>query len=329
MSTALLSVEDAKEMGLLPLVNSEEMAALKEVSKGKSLGVKDVDEIGGLIRVMSERRLVREDTLDIMATVGTKYTVLQNDRVAVFLDTLLEAGDGQLRYEIAGSLNNGRRVWFLARLGDGVFIRRQDGTEDEMQRYLLAINYHDGRGSFKVLGTGIRVVCHNTMTAALHSASNVFALRHVGDIEARLEECKEALRLENNYFDEFQAAMARLDEMEFTADQGRDFAASAMTGQKEVVQYKAAVDAIRSDRTRARLVHDVDMVQTLASEGSGNRGDTAYDWLNGLTDFLDHHKERMKRTKDAQAKAQGRMNDIVFGDAAAVRQRALRMLTRD
>jgi phage/plasmid-like protein (TIGR03299 family) len=240
----------------------------------------------------------------------------------------MDAGDGELKFEIAGSLNNGRRVWFLARFGDNVFIKRADGTRDELQKYLLAVNYHDGRGSFKVLGTGVRVVCNNTMTAALGYATNVYSLVHVGDIEMRLEECKEALGIENAYFDAFQSAMKKLDEEEFSEEQGRDFAASALSGYSSVTSAAAVIEAVRSNRRRERLVHDIDMVQTLAATGNGNRGETAYDWLNGLTDFLDHNKERMKSTKDAQAKAQGRMNDIMFGDSSITRSRALRMLVK-
>jgi phage/plasmid-like protein (TIGR03299 family) len=327
-AAVMLSVEEAQALGHLPILNGPEVDAMRRACDENIERLHIPDEIGTLITVPGERRLIREDTLDVFASVGNKYTVLQNKEVAAFLDSLMEAAEGELRYEVAGSLNNGRRVWFVAKLGDGLHITRADGSIDEVSKYLLALNYHDGRGSFKVLGTGIRGVCNNTITAALATASNVYALRHVGNLEERLKECREAIRLEREYFVEYADQMSALDKIQFTKKDTRDFAASALAGEQAIKDAEEVIVSVKSDRTRDRLVHDVDMVEALSRDGEGNRGESAYDAFQGLTAFLDHHKERMKRARDVIAKAENRMSDILLGDAAKVRKRAVRMLTR-
>ena len=49
----------------------------------------------------------------MLGVVTDRYKVIQNEEAFAFTDTLL--GEG-VRYETAGSLQEGRRVWMLARL---------------------------------------------------------------------------------------------------------------------------------------------------------------------------------------------------------------------
>jgi len=74
------------------------------------------------------------------------------------VDALL--GEG-VRFETAGSLHEGRKVWMLAKLPNSYTL----GGE-EIAPYLVFSNSHDGNSSIRVAMTLIRVVCQNTLNLA-------------------------------------------------------------------------------------------------------------------------------------------------------------------
>lgn len=55
---------------------------------------------------------VREDNGSILGVVTDRYKVVQNDEAFSFTDSLIGSG---VTYETAGSLNDGKRIWLLAK----------------------------------------------------------------------------------------------------------------------------------------------------------------------------------------------------------------------
>lgn len=92
--------------------------------------------------------------------VTNRYKVIQNEEAFSFTDSLL--GEG-VRYETAGSLQRGKKVWLLARMPQDYII-----TGERISPYLVFSNIHDGSGAIKVALTPIRVVCNNTLTGRIH-----------------------------------------------------------------------------------------------------------------------------------------------------------------
>ena len=90
----------------------------------------------------------------VLGVVTDRYKVVQNEEAFSFTDSLL--GEG-VTYETAGSLQEGRRTWILAKLPQKFII-----SGDEITPYLVFMNSHDGTGAIKAAMTPIRVVCQNT-----------------------------------------------------------------------------------------------------------------------------------------------------------------------
>lgn len=133
---------------------------------------------------------VRSKDGAVLGVVGGRYKIVQNSEAFAFTDSII---GGEVRYETAGSLNGGRRVWMLAKM-EGHTI-----GGDEVEPYLCFTNTHDGSGAVKAIMTPIRVVCNNTLNAALSSAKRSWSMRHTNNIDKRLEEAKEVLGLAQNY----------------------------------------------------------------------------------------------------------------------------------
>lgn len=142
--------------------------------------------------VLGYKANVRSSDDSILGVVGSRYSIVQNKDAFAFTDALL--GEG-VRYETAGSLKNGRRIWLNAKM-DTVKI-----LDDDVQPYMVFTNTHDGTGAVRVAMTPVRTVCNNTLNLALKEASRSWSTRHVGSIEDRIQDARECLGLANHYME--------------------------------------------------------------------------------------------------------------------------------
>jgi len=147
---------------------------------------------------------VRSDTNEVLGIVSERYKVAQNKDVFAFADELVGNRRVKCTYETAGSLFNGRRVFLL------VNMPKRSIVEDEYQPYLCLSNAHDGSACLQVFLTGIRVVCNNTLTAALHTAKRKISIRHLSIMEQRKEEAVNAMGAASKYFHDLEDFASRL-----------------------------------------------------------------------------------------------------------------------
>ncbi len=142
--------------------------------------------------------------------VKGRYVVVQpkdgfmivNDVASAYLEQFGQA----VLYDTAGSLDGGKRIWMSIQLPTF------DLVGDETELYLVFTNTYDGSGSVKMLITPIRVVCNNTLNAALQTAQRCFSMRHTTNIMSRMSEAREALGMNVRYIadlSEFGMAMAK------------------------------------------------------------------------------------------------------------------------
>ena len=142
-------------------------------------------------RIEQFKANVRDTDQKVLGVVSDKYQVVQNEDAFAFTDALL--GEG-VQYETAGSLADGKMIWLLAKLPDKYII-----NGDEITPYLVFFNSHDGSSAIRVALTPIRVVCQNTLNLALNSAKRSWGVKHVGDIDTKLHEARQTLRLSEKY----------------------------------------------------------------------------------------------------------------------------------
>jgi phage/plasmid-like protein (TIGR03299 family) len=147
---------------------------------------------------------VRSDTREVLGIVGEKYQVAQNKDVFAFADELIGTSKVKCTYETAGSLFNGRRVFMLVNMHKGRIVG------DEYQPYLCLSNAHDGTSSLQVFLTGIRVVCNNTLQAALRNAKRKISIRHLSSMETRKEEALKAMGAASKYFHDLEVFASEL-----------------------------------------------------------------------------------------------------------------------
>lgn len=221
---------------------------------------------------------VRDSDRRVLGVVTDRYKVIQNDEAFAFTDGLL--GEG-VKYETAGSLQGGRRVWLLAHMPHEYII-----SGERISPYLLFSNTHDGSGAIKVALTPIRVVCQNTLNLALSEAKRSWSMIHTGDIREKMQEARDTLFLAEHYMDEL----------------GKEFESLRMKKltDKQVLEYIEVLLPIEDDFTpqqeknMRRLREDMKIRYFDAPDLQGV-GKNAYRFINAVSDFATH-AEPLRRT---------------------------------
>lgn len=136
--------------------------------------------------VPQRKGVVRDDSGQVLGTVGNSYVPIQNSEAFQFLDSVV--ADGGLCYHTAGALGRGERIWMLAELPGHIRVKN---TEDVTEKFLLLHNSHDGSSSLRVHFTPIRVVCQNTLTIAeWNGRGKGVSIRHRGNLDSRIQEAQ-------------------------------------------------------------------------------------------------------------------------------------------
>ena len=137
---------------------------------------------------------VNGDTNTVLGVVGERYTPIQNREAFCFFDELLlEAG---ATYETAGALGDGERIWIMARIPESF----SPLVGDLVNQYCLLTNSHDGSSPVQVRFTGVRVVCQNTMTAAMRGTRETVNVIHSTNARERLQLAGQILKAMRDHF---------------------------------------------------------------------------------------------------------------------------------
>lgn len=141
---------------------------------------------------------VRSDTNEALGVVRGRYKVVQNTEAFDFVDNIISNKDVECRYETAGSLFNGRKIFLLVKLPN------KELLGDDVENYLFFTNSHDGSSALTAGITNVRVVCNNTLQMALKGAQRTWTCRHTDSIFAKKVQAQEALGLAVTYIDRMQ-----------------------------------------------------------------------------------------------------------------------------
>ena len=126
----------------------------------------DTNDIFKSSEVPGKEALIRTSDGKLLDVVGTDWNPLQNEEAFEFFNDFVQAGDMEMH--TAGSLNDGKRVWALAKVKDAFEVFK----EDVVEQYLLLSNPHMYGYAIDVRMTPIRVVCNNTLSFALGQKSD-------------------------------------------------------------------------------------------------------------------------------------------------------------
>ena len=221
---------------------------------------------------------VRDTDRQVLGVVKDRYKIVQNQEAFAFTDELL--GEG-VRYETAGSLQGGRKVWLLAHLPHEYII-----SGERISPYLVFFNSHDGSGAIKAAITPIRVVCQNTLNLALSTAKRSWSMIHTGDIKGKMQEAKDTLFMAEKYMDSLGKEFETLRRKKLTDQQVLEYIEILLPLEEDSTPQQI--------RNMKRLREDMKM-RYFDAPDLKDVGKNAYAFVNAVSDFATH-AEPLRRT---------------------------------
>jgi phage/plasmid-like protein (TIGR03299 family) len=278
--------------------------------------------------------IVREDTGAYLGTVGSRYAPIQNRQAFDFLDGVLE--EFGARYESAGSLFSGEKIWLLAKMPEQAF---QINGGDKVEPYVVFGNCHDGSGAAWCYPTSVRVVCNNTFRVSSKDKHKGLSIRHTGNVKTKLRQAREALGFAAQSFVEFKDAAeamyhkpaepigyfhgvldAVLEVTQAEALKGADALAAAL----QVTETARELERKRLERQIERRKDILtDIITRYESErcGVGSIRGTAWAAFNAVTEHADHAKPA-RSSSDYEVRMSRRFESSLIGEGDALKQAA-------
>lgn len=216
---------------------------------------------------------IRESDNSILGVVTDRYKVVQNEEAFAFTDALLGKG---VRYETAGSLQNGKKIWLLAKLPDKYIIEGE-----QIEPYLVFSSSHDGSGAIKVTMTPVRVVCQNTLNIALANAKRVWSTVHVGDLANKMDEAHNTLLLAEKYMGKLGTEFSNLRKIKLSDAKVMEYIEMLLPmDENPTAIHKKNIERIREDM-KMRYFDAPDLKHL---------GKNGYRFINAVSDFATHAK---------------------------------------
>jgi phage/plasmid-like protein (TIGR03299 family) len=221
----------------------------------------------------------RMDNGTPLGLVSKRYEVVQNKDAFLFFDPIIDRGEAI--FETAGVLGKGERVFITAKLPEDIMV-----AGEKVEQYLLITNGHDGKNAVRVGFTPIRVVCNNTLTAALNNLKNSYSIFHFNNPQERIKEAYKVMGLASSYMNDVAMIFEDMANTKLNDEQLMAFVENIFVN-KEYVEKKEKVS------TRAKNI--VDKVYGFAknhpTQKTSATSNTLYGAYNSVSGYFGHIKD--------------------------------------
>lgn len=253
----------------------------------------------------------RADTERVLgAHVGRDYTVVQNADAFTFFDAIV-GGEGGIQYETAGALGNGEKIFITAKMPDYIRV----GNDDVIEKYVFLTTSHDGSGSIIAAFTPIRIVCNNTLNAALRNCSNVVKIRHTTGAQERLKEAHKVMGMVNKLSPMMEEIFNQWAKVRITDKEVQKLIQLAMCPNREVLN---KLESGRMDELSTVFTNQCANAFEYAMMSDTQQMDTTKGTLFGAYNAVTGYFQNVRKYTDEESK----MNSIIYGGTAQLRTQA-------
>jgi phage/plasmid-like protein (TIGR03299 family) len=258
---------------------------------------------------------IRNDTEQVLGVVGKDYEVVQNVNAFEFFDSIVGGKDGIL-YETAGALGKGERIFITAKLPDYIRV----GKDDLIEQYLFLTTSHDGYGSITAAFTPVRIVCANTLNAAMRNHSNGIKIRHTASANERLKQAHQLLGITNQLADELEEVFNHWSKIRITDNAVKHLIQIAMAPNKEVLQNLQNGKQDELSTTYNNMVSSVmEYALTSPTQQEATTKGTLFGAYNAVTGYF----QNVRNFKDDESK----FKSIMYGTGLQRSQTAFDLCT--
>lgn len=272
-------------------------------------GNPDTDIIIPEIEVPNFYATLRTDNETVLGVVGKDYEVVQNVDAFSFFDAIV-GGEG-IQYETAGALGKGERIFITAKLPGYIKV----GNDDLIEQYLFLTTSHDGFGSITAAFTPVRIVCQNTLNAALRYHSNSIKIRHTANAKDRLEQAHKVMGISNQLSAQLEQVFNSWSKVRISDNEVRKLIQLAMVSNKEVLNN---LQAGKQDDLSTCFKNICDTAFEYAMSNPSQQQKTTKGTLFGAYNAVTGYFQNVRHYKNDELK----LKSILFGGTAQIRTQA-------
>lgn len=275
-----------------------------------SLGLTDM---AGAVRgkqVKGRSALVRNDTGQVLGIVadGDKYQEVQPSEVIDFFYRYVGV-DSRFNVDTAGALKGGEIIWCMASFADELTV-----AGDQHKARLLLTTSFNGAQSTIAKATTVRVVCWNTLSAAIAKggAKSEVRIRHSTRFDAS-RVARELSQIVEGYA-AFKAMGDAMAQVEMSKLEIQNYF-------KSLLDIPFNVDA---KDVSSRKMNQFDALKDAYGRTvmEGTKAGTQWSALNAVTRYVDHSKS----TRGGADANEARVLSAEFGSGAAMKAKAVQLL---
>ena len=303
--------------GLGTILNNPLTTADALMQGGLDYEVMKLPNIHGLpdgTQIISEESFftLRTDVNKVLGSrLGKDYRVMQNITALNLVDEILQSGKATI--ETAGAIDEGKKVFICMKVNKDIVV----GSGDVVSQYVLLVNSHDGSLAITAMPTNVRVVCNNTLTAALSSNKDKIKIRHTTNAKDRMHEAAAVLNLLSSNTQMNEDAYNKMREFAITKEDMFSYFGNVFCTPDEIKALRsgskaAEVLSTRKQNTLAEVLNfsNAGIGQELAMLNGNNTMWSAY---NAVTGYITRKKYKT---------ANDRANSMLFGNSAELIQSA-------
>lgn len=285
------------KVGLAPLYAGVEAVTKEGAKEGNIIiaerGTHDTSYSKAAI-VPNRFATYRTDTDAVFGVVGSRYEVVQNTQAFDFFDEII--GTKEAIFETAGALGGGETIFVTAKLPSYIKVGK-----DDIEKYLLFTMSHDGSSSIQIMFTPIRVVCNNTLQAALQAGRGKLCIRHTASVHDKLKIANKALGITNQLSDELTGIFGQLAQTTITDKQVENYFKVVFLTKQQLV------DLANGESLSSRQSNILQSVSKYYHAGVGQKEiiGTAWGAYNAVTGYF----QNVKKFSDSE----GRITSNLLG----------------
>jgi phage/plasmid-like protein (TIGR03299 family) len=281
----------------------------------------------GELRQWNDRKvLYRSDNGAPLSVMGKDFNVVQPEQVLDLYSNIARAGGFEL--ETAGALSGGKRIWALAKVGDGADVVNRD----RVRPYILIATSFDGTMATVAKFTAIRVVCNNTISMAIQQggSSGIRQMERDETAAGRQQvvrvlhstkwtnEIADRVRMDlgivHSAYERFMVESRALAGVQMSQVEADRFVAFLLEPYHKAKAADGAPRDVRETKGYKRII------ELFNGKAVGNdlAGQTKWGMLNAVTQLIDHERGRSDNS---------RLESAWFGTGNAIKDRAFRILS--
>lgn len=234
------------------------------------------DEAGNGTTVGGFKALVRSDRPEtVLSVVSEGYGIVQNDEALSLAAAAV--GDGVAAAEVCGALDEGRRIFVVLNV-------EQAGMSvagEQIEPYVVCYTGHDGSTAVGFRFTPVRVVCQNTLSAALGGETpHEITVRHTRNAADRVKVAATVINQARDYFGRFNHLALELVKRRLSMGDAEALSAKLFPRYKN----KDGKVLVPANQTKV-----IELFKRQPQTSDANISGTRWGYYNAITALVDHN----------------------------------------